>query len=91
MKTIKEIRQLIAETLKDLRKDLRLLHDEAHNKKEGIPPYRDIIENIICLPNVLSYQPITASNNSIPDEENLLWRKVNLEKNAINFTKFETL
>ena len=45
----------------DLVKKLRIFHDEAHNIKEGIPPFRYIIENILLLENVISYQPITAS------------------------------
>uniref|UniRef100_A0A6C0EKC3 Uncharacterized protein n=1 Tax=viral metagenome TaxID=1070528 RepID=A0A6C0EKC3_9ZZZZ len=75
--------------LKDhLKKTLRILHDEAHNSKEAIP-FRNIIENILPLINVLSYQPITASNNSLIDTKNPIWNKENLEKNAINFTQFD--
>ena len=72
-----------------LRKNLRILHDEAHNTKEGIPPFRHIIENIIVLPNVLSYEPITASLGKIVDSNNPLWIKKNLERTAINFTDFD--
>ena len=58
----------------ELGKKLRILHDEAHNTKEGIPPYRYIIENILLLENVLSYQPITASIGDIIDN------KIDLDK-----------
>jgi hypothetical protein len=73
----------------NLRKKLRILHDEAHNETEGIPPYRSIIENIICQPNILSYEPVTASLGVIKDDNNQLWTKSNLEINAINFTEFD--
>ena len=74
---------------KDVFRNLRILHDEAHNKNEGIPPFRYIVENIIALPNVLSYQPITASIGKIVDDDNFMWLKDNLENHAINFTEFD--
>jgi len=70
----------------DLNKKLRIFHDEAHNLKEGIPAYRDLIENIIVQPNVLSYTPITASNRTISDPGNPLWDNGNLENNGSNYT-----
>lgn len=73
----------------ELRKDLRILHDEAHNKREGVPAFRDIIENIIILPNVISYMPISASQGEIADDKNIIWQKKNLEHNAIDFTDFD--
>ena len=73
----------------ELQKKLRIFHDEAHNLKEGIPAYRYLIENIVIQPNVLSYTPITASNNSIFDENNPLWKKDNLENFALNYTIFD--
>lgn len=74
---------------KDLFRNLRILHDEAHNKQEGIPAFRNIVENIIALPNVLSYQPITASTGKIVDDDNFMWLKDNLENHAINFTEYD--
>jgi len=83
----------IAESFLNLRENrrtlLRIFHDEAHNIKEGIPPYRSIIENIIVLPNVLSYQPITATIGKIVDNTNPLWIKENLESNAIDYSGFD--
>jgi len=73
----------------DLQKNIRVFHDEAHNLKEGIPAFRHLIENIIIQPNVLSYTPITASNNSIFDEENPLWQKANMENWALDYTNFD--
>tara|TARA_X000001036_G_scaffold406610_1_gene415436 strand:- start:2559 stop:4835 length:2277 start_codon:yes stop_codon:yes gene_type:complete len=73
----------------ELRRNFRIIHDEAHNDKEGIPPFRCIIENILVQPNVLSYQPVTASMGQIPSPDNLLWNEKNLEKYAINFTEFD--
>lgn len=72
-----------------LQKNIRVLHDEAHNPNEGIPPFRDIIENIILQPNVLSYTPVSASNETIFDETNNLWKKQNLEDNALNYTAYD--
>jgi hypothetical protein len=72
-----------------LQKNIRIFHDEAHNPKEGIPPFRDIVENIIIQRNVLSYTPISASNNTIFDENNHLWNKINLENFALDYTKFD--
>ena len=73
----------------NLQKNLRVIHDEAHNTNEGIPPFRNIIENIIAQPNILSYQPTTASPHTIYDEVNPIWKKENLESHAINFTEFD--
>jgi len=75
----------------DLQKKLQILHDEAHNSNEGIPAFRDIIENIILQPNVLYYIPISASNRtiSIIDQENPLWKKENIENNALNYSEFD--
>lgn len=73
----------------ELQRDLRILHDEAHNPKDGVPAYRDIIENILLQPNVLSYSPITASNNSIFHHANPVWKKQNLEKQAMDYTQYD--
>lgn len=73
----------------ELVKNLRIFHDEAHNTKEGIPPHREIIENILLLSNVISYQPITASVGEIVDNTNPIWLKENLENYKINFTSFD--
>lgn len=76
-------------------KNIRIIHDEAHNSKEGIPPNRDVIENILLDTNVLSYCPVTASafvkDKGIADEENPLWNIKNLKKNGINFTEFDKI
>ena len=72
-----------------LKRNLRIIHDEAHNKKEGIPPYRNIVENIILSTNVLSYTPVSASPKSLYDDENPLWITRNMEKNACDYTKFD--
>jgi len=73
----------------DLHKKLRIFHDEAHNLKEGIPAYRDLIENILVQPNVLSYTPITASNHPLSDPGNPLWGPDNLQNNGLNYTTFD--
>jgi hypothetical protein len=73
----------------ELQKNLIIFHDEGHNSKEGIPAYRNIIEHIVIQPNVLSFTPISASNNSIFDLVNPIWKKDNLEKQALNYIKFD--
>ena len=92
IQNISEITELFKSLKDDMMKNLRIIHDEAHNSKEGIPPFRDVIENIVAQNNVLSYQPVTASNNTIHvdgDDCNPLWIRENLENNAINFTEFD--
>ena len=86
---IHEMAVSFSNLIEELAKNIRILHDEAHNTKEGIPPFRHIIENIIILPNVLSYEPITASLGNIVDDKNPIWVGKNLEKYAINFTDFD--
>lgn len=73
----------------DLRKNLVIIHDEAHNQKQGVPAYRRIIENIICKPNVDLYMPVTASNETLSDNTNPLWNNKNLEFYAENYTGFD--
>jgi len=78
-----------------LRKKIRIIHDEAHNHKEGIPPNRDVIENILLEEKVLSYCPVTASafvkEKGIADEDNPIWNLENLKSNGINYTEFDTI
>lgn len=68
-------------------KKFRIIHDEAHNKNEGIPAYRDIIENILLQDNVITYTPCTATNENLEMEGNFIWDMKSLEKLAINYTK----
>ena len=74
---IYQLTTLLQNLLPELRKNINIIHDEAHNAKEGIPPFRDTIENIILQPIINIYIPCTASNNSIIVEENPLWKKEN--------------
>jgi hypothetical protein len=62
-------------------------HDEAHNKHEGIPSKRELVEQIIMNPNVESYVPVTASYHPIIVEDSTLWKKQNLDMYAIDYTK----
>jgi hypothetical protein len=89
IQNVLEIAESFLGLRENLRKNLRIFHDEAHNTKEGIPPYRNIIENFIFLNNVLSYQPISASPGEIADNNNPLWIKENIDKYAVNFTEFD--
>tara|TARA_B100000780_G_C21123451_1_gene455302 strand:- start:1835 stop:4108 length:2274 start_codon:yes stop_codon:yes gene_type:complete len=89
IQNVLEIAESFLRLKENLRKNLRIFHDEAHNTKEGIPPYRNIIENFILLENVLTYQPISASQGEIVDNNNPLWKKTNLDNYAVNFTEFD--
>lgn len=59
--------------------------DEAHNRNEGIPVYRNYAENILLHRSVREFIPITASGDTIFDDENPIWLKKNLDKNRLNF------
>ena len=88
---ISELCELFNNLNPKLRKRLRILHDEAHNAKEGIPAYRHIIEYILCQEIVLSYHPITASNIPLSHPDNPLWNKDNLENNAIDYREYNKI
>ena len=72
-----------------LKKNIRILHDEAHNPMEGVPPYRAIIENILIKKNVLSYTPVSATARPISEENNPMWITENLEKYALDYRKYD--
>jgi len=72
-----------------LQKKIQILHDEAHNPKEGIPPNRDIVENIVLQSNVICYIPITATNKLLFVEDNPIWQESNLENEALDYTTFD--
>ena len=59
--------------------------DEAHNRGEGIPVYRNYAEQILLHSSVEEFIPITASGCPIFDENNPIWIKTNLDKNRLNF------
>lgn len=61
--------------------------DEAHNVDEGVPPNRDAIEMIVMNQYVESYVPVTASYLPLIKEDSRLWKKVNLDMYAIDYTK----
>jgi hypothetical protein len=70
-------------------KDIVIQYDEAHNTSTGIPVYRELIENMLIYDFVKELVPISASKNTLDQEENPLWRKENLEKNRIDFRNKE--
>jgi hypothetical protein len=88
MSDILELTTLMQRQRSDLIKNLNIIHDEAHNSKEGVPAHRRIVENIILQPIVNTYIPCTASNNSLVEEDNPLWNRDNLESQAIDYTDF---
>jgi hypothetical protein len=67
------------------KKDIVIHYDEAHNKNEGIPAYRNYVENILLYEFVKELVPITASCGTIFDSENPIWNKDNLLANRLNF------
>lgn len=72
-----------------LKKNIRILHDEAHNPTEGVPPYRAIIENILIKRNVLSYTPVSATVRPISEKNNPIWKQENLEKYALDYRQYD--
>ena len=68
---------------------LRIIHDEAHNVKEGIPPHRDIVENIVRQPNVICYIPVTATGGTVACEDNPVWQDKNLKRRALDYTSYD--
>jgi hypothetical protein len=67
------------------KKEIVIHYDEAHNKNEGIPAYRNYVENILLYEFVRELVPITASSGTIFDNENPVWNKDNLLSNRLNF------
>ena len=67
------------------RKDIIIHYDEAHNKNEGIPVYRNYVENLLLYDFVTEFVPITASGGTIFDQMNPIWMKENLLSNRLNF------
>jgi hypothetical protein len=65
--------------------------DEAHNLEQGIPSKRQLIENIIMNPIVEQLTPCTATPSPLYDDNNPLWVKANLEKNAIDYTNMSKI
>jgi len=91
-KRISDIYSIIEniDRLKDnLKKKVDVIHDEGHNTREGIPAYRNIIENIIAHPLVDTFIPCTASIGDIIDDTNPLWLNSNLTKYAKDFSEFD--
>jgi hypothetical protein len=66
-------------------KEIVIHYDEAHNKNEGIPVFRNYVENILLYDFVKELVPITASSGTIFDNENPVWNKENLLANRLNF------
>ena len=89
MNDVYELIELIPRLSSEYIKEINIIHDEAHNSKEGIPAYRELIENIISKTNVIQYTPCTASNNSICCDDNPLWSKDNLERNSLDYTEYD--
>jgi len=71
----------------DKRLPIDVQQDEAHNLEEGIPSKRAAIENIIMNAYIESYVPVTASYDPIILETSILWKRANIDMNAIDYTK----
>jgi hypothetical protein len=75
----------------DKRLPIILQYDEAHNVEDGIPSKREIIENILMNPFIERFVPCSASENPIHDNTNPLWQKINLDKNAFDYTHISAI
>lgn len=71
------------------KKKVDVIQDEGHNKKEGIPAHRNVIEQIIAHPLVDTFIPCTASIGDIINDTNPLWLNSNLTKYAKDFSEFD--
>ena len=89
MEDVLELVESYSNLKADLSKKIRIQHDEAHDITSGIPAFRHCIESLLIKLNVLSYTPISASPDTIYDEENPLWNKEHIENNAMDYTKFD--
>lgn len=69
----------------NMRKNIVVQFDEAHNKMSGVPTCRESIENMLIYDFVIEFVPITASNKPINDESNPLWREENIRKKKLNY------
>jgi hypothetical protein len=86
IKEISELLDLIENNRCHSKSEFNNIHwDEAHNRTEGIPVYRNYAENILLHSSVKEFIPITASVDTIFDDKNPIWFKVNLDKNRLNF------
>ena len=70
-------------------KDVVIHYDEAHNPKEGIPPNRSMVENMLIHGFVKEIIPITASYKPILDTENPIWLKSRIDQNKMNYVTDE--
>jgi hypothetical protein len=61
--------------------------DEAHNKSEGIPCYREQYETILLSPYVSSLVPCTATIDNLVNDSSNLWKRKNLENNGVKYTE----
>ena len=83
---ISELLDLIENNTFQSKSEFNNIHwDEAHNRTEGIPVYRNCAENILLHSSVKEFIPITASVDTIFDNKNPIWFKENLDKNRLNF------
>jgi hypothetical protein len=73
------------------KKKIVIQYDEAHNKISGIPTCRADIEYMLLFDIVHQLVPITASGNPINDENNPLWKDVNIKKMKLNYINQDLL
>lgn len=69
----------------NMRKNIVVQYDEAHNKMNGVPTCRESIENMLIYDFIIEFVPITASHLPINDESNPLWLEENIRKNKLNY------
>lgn len=69
----------------NMRKDIVVQYDEAHNKMSGVPTCREYIENMLIYDFVKEVVPITASHLPINDETNPLWLAENIITKKLNY------
>jgi len=69
----------------NMRKQIVIQWDEAHNDMYGVPVYRHCVENMLLYNFVEEFIPISASHTPIHDDENPIWTKNNMYANKLNY------
>jgi hypothetical protein len=83
-----ELVEFYGNLVKEKQHPIDIIQDEAHNNEEGIPSKREAIEELILNPLVETFIPVSASPDPIFHDSEPLWNKNNMERNAIDYTKF---
>ena len=93
---IEKIYNLINSPLnKTINKTFVIQYDEAHNRTEGIPAHKILVENIIMTPSLYRIIVCTATDENIWDEsdalEHNIFKKSRCISNSYDFTQIDKI